>query len=149
VTRRLSLNEEDFEVLEDVGPAEATLGTVRGDEHEGIALEWDDRITETRREGTTEIWELHNFTADAHPIHIHEVQFRVLDSRPFGGRARRPERWERGLKDTVIAYPDEITRVKARFDLSGLFVWHWHILEQEDNEMMRPYGIRRRRRRRR
>ncbi len=44
-------------------------------------------------------------------------------------------------KDTVIAYPGEITRVKATFDRAGLFVWHCHIVEHEDNEMMRPYII--------
>jgi len=41
----------------------------------------------------------------------------------------------------VIAYPGEITRVKARFDFAGLYVWHCHILEHEDNEMMRPYVV--------
>jgi FtsP/CotA-like multicopper oxidase with cupredoxin domain len=43
--------------------------------------------------------------------------------------------------DTVIAYPDEITRVKATFKVPGLFVWHCHIVEHEDNEMMRPYRV--------
>jgi FtsP/CotA-like multicopper oxidase with cupredoxin domain len=88
-----------------------------------------------------EVWELHNFTADAHPIHIHEVQFQVVDRQPFDGAARPPEPYERGFKDTVIAYPGEITRVKALFDLPGLYVWHCHILEHEDNEMMRPYHV--------
>jgi hypothetical protein len=46
-----------------------------------------------------------------------------------------------GFKDTVIAYPEEITRIRARFDTSGLFVWHCHIVEHEDNEMMRPYYV--------
>jgi FtsP/CotA-like multicopper oxidase with cupredoxin domain len=41
-------------------------------------------------------------------------------------------------KDTVIAYPGEGTTDKARFDIAGLYVWHCHILEHEDNEMMRP-----------
>jgi FtsP/CotA-like multicopper oxidase with cupredoxin domain len=41
----------------------------------------------------------------------------------------------------VIAYPGQITRVKALFDLAGLYVWHCHIVEHEDNEMMRPYFI--------
>jgi spore coat protein A, manganese oxidase len=144
-TRRLSLNEEDSAVLEDVGPIEADLGTLTESRDEGVSLGWDEAITEKVREGATEIWELHNFTADAHPIHIHEVLFQVLDRRPFGGAKRRAESWERGPKDTVIAYPGEITRVKARFDRAGLFVWHCHILEHEDNEMMRPYRIRRRR----
>jgi FtsP/CotA-like multicopper oxidase with cupredoxin domain len=140
VTRRVSLNEEDSEVLEDVGPRAALLGTLNGD-GSGRALGWDDPITETPRVGTTEIWELHNFTEDAHPIHIHEIQFQVLGRQPFDGDARGPEPWETGLKDTVIAFPEEITRVKAHFDRAGLFVWHCHILEHEDNEMMRPYRI--------
>jgi FtsP/CotA-like multicopper oxidase with cupredoxin domain len=49
--------------------------------------------------------------------------------------------WETGFKDTVIAYPDEKTVVRARFDLQGLYVWHCHIVEHEDNEMMRPYAV--------
>jgi spore coat protein A, manganese oxidase len=44
-------------------------------------------------------------------------------------------------KDTVIAHPGEITRVNATFDRGGLFVWHCHIVEHEDHEMMRPYRI--------
>jgi spore coat protein A, manganese oxidase len=43
----------------------------------------------------------------------------------------------------VIAYPDQITRIKAQFDLPGLYVWHCHILEHEDNEMMRPFIVER------
>ena len=89
-----------------------------------------------------EIWELHNFTQDAHPIHIHEITFEILDRRAFGDPTPRPpESWEAGLKDTVIAYPGEVTRIKALFDRPGLFVWHCHIVEHEDNEMMRPYRI--------
>ena len=49
--------------------------------------------------------------------------------------------WERGWKDTVIANPGELTRIIAHFDLPGLYVWHCHILEHEDNEMMRPYIV--------
>jgi bilirubin oxidase len=43
----------------------------------------------------------------------------------------------------VIAYPHEVTRVRALFDHPGLFVWHFHIPEHEDNELMRPYRVRR------
>jgi spore coat protein A len=65
----------------------------------------------------------------------------VVNRQPFDGNPRPPESWELGRKDTVIAYPGEITRVKALFDRAGLFVWHCHIVEHEDNEMMRPYRI--------
>jgi FtsP/CotA-like multicopper oxidase with cupredoxin domain len=140
VTRRLSLNEADSVVLPDVGPSEALLGDLAAD---GSArpLKWADPPTEAPAVAATEVWELHNFTADAHPIHIHEVQFQVVDRQPFGGSPRAPEQGESGFKDTVIAYPGEITRVRATFGTPGLFVWHCHIVEHEDNEMMRPYFI--------
>jgi spore coat protein A, manganese oxidase len=139
-TRQVSLNEEDSAVLEGVGPREAELGTL-DEAGNPVILGWDHPITENPALGATEIWEIHNFTEDAHPIHIHEVQFQVVDRQPFEGGPRPPESWEAGYKDTVIAYPEEITRVKALFDLAGLYVWHCHILEHEDNEMMRPYRV--------
>jgi bilirubin oxidase len=140
-TRQVSLNEADSDVLQGVGPRAAFLGTVNKD-GTGKSLEWMAPPTETVKLGATEVWELYNFTEDAHPIHIHEVQFQVVnrESRETG-EVRPPERWEAGYKDTVIAYPDEITRVKATFDRPGLFVWHCHIVDHEDNEMMRPYTI--------
>jgi FtsP/CotA-like multicopper oxidase with cupredoxin domain len=52
-----------------------------------------------------------------------------------------PEPGEKGRKDTLIVYPGEFAMVKATFDLAGLYVWHCHILEHEDNEMMRPYEV--------
>jgi hypothetical protein len=55
------------------------------------------------------------------------------------GPARGPEVGEAGYKDTFIALPGEITRIKGKFDLPGRYVWHCHIVEHEDNEMMRPY----------
>lgn len=77
-----------------------------------------------------------------HPIHIHLVQFEVVARQDMTtGAVIEPEPWETGRKDTVIAYPDQITRVKARFEREGLYVWHCHILEHEDNEMMRPYCV--------
>jgi FtsP/CotA-like multicopper oxidase with cupredoxin domain len=139
-TRQVSLNEEDSSVLEGVGPREAELGTLDASGNP-VVLGWDHPITENPALGATEVWEIHNFTEDAHPIHIHEVQFQVMDRKPLEGGPRPPESWETGFKDTVIAYPDEITRVKALFDLAGLYVWHCHILEHEDNEMMRPYRV--------
>jgi spore coat protein A len=139
-TRRVSLNEDDSHVLEGVGPREALLGTVNAD-GTPHPLDWHEPITEHPDLNAVEVWEMYNFTEDAHPIHIHEVQFQVVDRQPFEGTARSPEVWETGYKDMVIAYPDEITRVKARFDIPGRFVWHCHIVEHEDNEMMRPYTV--------
>jgi spore coat protein A len=92
-----------------------------------------------------EDWEIYNFTVDAHPIHLHLVEFQVVNRTPIppsitlasGG----VQPWESGFKDTVIAYPGEITTVRAKFDIPGLYVWHCHIVEHEDNEMMRPYVV--------
>jgi FtsP/CotA-like multicopper oxidase with cupredoxin domain len=157
-TRQVSLNEQESATVwvstdrdgnvvldcangEPFGPVEADLGTL-SPEGTGNSLGWDEPITEDPALGAIEIWEIYNFTADAHPIHIHEVTFEVVGRQVIGeSGARPPERWEAGRKDTVIAYPNQITRVKALFDRAGLFVWHCHIVEHEDNEMMRPYRV--------
>ena len=55
--------------------------------------------------------------------------------------ARGPEPNETGYKDTVTAYPGEVTTVRALFDIQGLYVWHCHIVEHEDNEMMVPFCV--------
>jgi len=48
---------------------------------------------------------------------------------------------ETGRKDTVVCYPGDITIIKALFDIKGNYVWHCHILDHEDNEMMRPLNV--------
>ena len=136
------------------GPAQAMLGQVDGDGMPMHRMEGDP-VTENPDVGDTEVWEFHNFTADAHPLHVHATTFEVVDrqalvvdeageavppSRPVG-TARAPEAWESGFKDTVVAYPGEVTRIRATFGSPGQFVWHCHILEHEDNEMMRPYRV--------
>jgi FtsP/CotA-like multicopper oxidase with cupredoxin domain len=128
------------------GPQSATLGTVMFDAATGtwmgMPMMWTEPISENPALGATETWEIFNFTVDAHPIHIHEVQFQIVNREVIGsGAPRGPDPGESGRKDTVIAYPGEITRVRATYDQAGLFVWHCHILEHEDNEMMRPYRI--------
>jgi FtsP/CotA-like multicopper oxidase with cupredoxin domain len=151
-TRPLALIEMMSEFHD--GPAEAMLGHVDAD---GMPMHqmWSDPVTENPNVGDTEVWEFYNFTADAHPMHVHEVAFEVVNRQAlelneegetavpvqFAGDPRPPEAWESGLKDTVIAYPGEVTRIKAKFDTPGQFVWHCHIVEHEDNEMMRPYRI--------
>ena len=174
------------------------------------------RETELPAVGDTEIWEIINITADAHPMHTHLTSFQVLDRTPFqaagwinqydalmlangvlpgggppnqynirnadgaiGGnpainsflqlnKRRAPLPYEMGWKDTVITYPGEVTRIVVRwapqdspvtgvgapapgvnqypFDPTALingvgYVWHCHILDHEDNEMMRTYTV--------
>jgi len=122
------------------GPTAAKLGTLDAFGN-GVPLRWADAITENPPLGAVETWEIFNFTEDAHPIHLHLVQFQVVERQPFEGDPYGPEPGETGFKDTVIAYPGEITRIRARFDIEGLYVWHCHIVEHEDNEMMRPYCV--------
>ena len=143
-------NEEEEEVE---GPVEALLGTLDGG-NEPVEAHWMDPVTENPNVGDTEVWEFYNTTGDAHPMHIHEIAFTVVDREGLvldGEEVRTPvetdgvivppEPWESGFKDTVIAYPRQVTRVRARFGTPGQFVWHCHIVEHEDNEMMRPYRI--------
>jgi len=153
-TRQLALLEEMSGFWD--GPAAALLGTV-DDSGKAVHQMWADPVTENPSVGDTEVWELYNFTADAHPMHVHEVVFEVVDRQPITFKehmghvtevqltpnvpARPPEAWESGYKDTVIAYPGEVTRIRAQFITPGQFVWHCHIVEHEDNEMMRPYRI--------
>ena len=126
---------------------------------------WSDSVIENPRAGTTEIWHIINTTGDAHPIHVHLVQFQVLDQQPFdvaqyqatnqlvfARAASAPAPNERlAWKDTVKSMPGQVTRIIAKFDLpTGTsvtpgqkfrYVWHCHILEHEDNEMMRPFDV--------
>ena len=82
----------------------------------------------------------------SHDKNIH-FKFKVVNRELFDAvtgallGARAPEATEAGWKDTVIAYPGEVTRVNATFDKEGLYVWHCHIVEHEDNEMMVPYCV--------
>jgi spore coat protein A, manganese oxidase len=126
---------------------------------------WHEPITEDPRAGSIEIWSFINITADVHPLHVHLVQFQVLNRQPFNvatyqqtgklvftGAPMAPESNERpARKDTIKSYPGYVTRIIQRFDLPHgapktpgqelLYVWHCHILEHEDNEMMRPYKV--------
>ena len=122
------------------GPTIGMLGVLNPD-RSGDPVMWEEKVTENPAVGATEIWEIHNFTADAHPIHIHQTMFEVVNRETADGTVRGPNPWETGLKDTVIANPGEITRVKTFFDIQGRYAWHCHILEHEDNEMMRPLHI--------
>jgi spore coat protein A len=128
-----------------------------------INAPWADPVTETPRAGSVEVWRVINTTGDARPIHVHLVPFQILDRQPFdtaqypgrlvftGPRVIAPPDERPAFKDTVRAMPGEVVRVVARFDLpSGTqarpgqkfrYVFHCHILEHEDNDMMRPYDV--------
>ncbi|GIG90477.1 multicopper oxidase family protein [Plantactinospora endophytica] len=136
-TRQLSLNIRRADLAGRAAVVQL-LGTVAPD-GSGLPHEFHSPITENPMLGATEIWEFHNFTPDAHLVHIHQVQFQVVGRGRDGGRP--PEDPERGFKDTVVVLPGHVTRVKARFDTAGRFTWHCHILEHEDNEMMLPYHV--------
>lgn len=141
-TRRLTLDEN----MDDI---QRSMGMLLNN------TPWHAPITEKPLLHSTEIWELVNLTDDSHPIHLHLVRFRILDRRPiekfayqasgtvrFTGPARGPEPYESGWKDTVRADPGAITRILVPFEgFAGRYVWHCHILEHEDNEMMRPFEV--------
>jgi spore coat protein A len=105
--------------------------------------------------GSIEMWRFVNLTPDPHPIHLHLVRFQILERREFDvaayqkskevhftGPPMRPDPNEAGWKDTVRCPPKTITRIIARFEgFTGRYVWHCHVLEHEDNEMMRPYEV--------
>ena len=160
VTRPLALIEKmgmghDAEENEVEGPVEALLGVVENDGNV-TARTWGSPVTENPGVGVTEVWEFYNMTGDAHPMHVHEVAFEVVNREALvldadtdepllplqlSGAIRPPEAAETGFKDTVTAYPGEVTRIRAHFTAPGQFVWHCHIVEHEDNEMMRPFRI--------
>ncbi|MFJ9821868.1 multicopper oxidase family protein [Streptomyces sp. NPDC101151] len=138
--RRLSLNEEDSAYFANA-PTMDTLGTVTPS-GSATPLMWADPVTETPVKDETEIWELYNFTTDAHPIHVHQIGFQVLDHQAIGGGTPSPPKpGESGYKDTVIVLPGDVTRIKVRFDIAGRYVWHCHMTDHEDNEMMRPLQV--------
>jgi hypothetical protein len=133
------------------------------------AIAWHSPTTENPALGSTEIWEIYNATGDAHPVHLHLVHFEVLDRQEFTadvvpqpivqhngslGNGFRLENIQLGVpvdpgseyvensaKDMVTALPGQVTRIKAKFDREGRYVWHCHILSHEDHEMMRVLHV--------
>ena len=109
----------------------------------------------TNPDGTqsvTETWNIYNTTADTHPIHLHQVSFQIVSRQGFNakvdpltgdmtnikltGKPSGPDANEAGWKDTVRMNPGEVTTIIAKFDLPGKYVWHCHILEHEEHDMM-------------
>jgi spore coat protein A, manganese oxidase len=150
---------------------------------------FEDAVDTTPKRGSVQYWDIVNTTVDAHPMHLHLVQFKVigrwtLDINKYTkaaitpnpltggiivnkainpmqfvmGAMRAPEPGEEGFKDTAKSFPGELLRIVAKWDggwqdvadplapakpfyqpvTSGPYVWHCHIVDHEDNEMMRP-----------
>lgn len=126
---------------------------------------YHDAPSEVVTAGSVEVWEILNLSADTHPMHFHLVNVQVLSRQPFNvmnyaggeplwlGRPQPPDANELGWKETVRVNPGQATRVIVRFDLPGglpfavppsprtggnEYVWHCHILEHEEHDMMRP-----------
>jgi len=182
-----------FEGLDEFGRLQPLLGTAEpATDYQGNPIDWPDEpmyvnagltgqmegsigwhspTTENPALGDTEVWEIYNATPDAHPIHLHLVNFEIIDRQAFTadvvpqpivqhngeiGQGARLENIQKvGLvltdppagytenapKDMVTALPDQVTRIKATFDKPGRYVWHCHILSHEDHEMMRVLHV--------
>jgi FtsP/CotA-like multicopper oxidase with cupredoxin domain len=125
-----------------------------------------DTTTENVAAGAVEVWQIANLTGDTHPIHFHLVNAQVVARQPFNvgkyagtpiytGPARLPDPTETGWKETVKMHPGEVTTVIMKFDLPTVpfafptsprtggheYVWHCHILEHEEHDMMRPLVV--------
>ena len=164
VTRKLML----FEGMDQFGRLQPMLGVVDPTNPFDGTLLWDEPTTEKPVLNSTETWEIYNATMDAHPMHIHLVKFQILGRQKYTativpkdntahngsismggklanislmGKQKGPERYESGWKDTGIMYPGEVTRVAAKFNRLGQYVWHCHILSHEDHEMMRRFEV--------
>ncbi|RKN37497.1 multicopper oxidase family protein [Streptomyces hoynatensis] len=146
-TRRLLL----AQTIHEDGRAVPMLGTC-----ERGVLGWSDPVTEAPGYGDTETWELYNATDQTHAVHLHLVQFEVLGEAPFEaeqdpetkalsrvslGSFRRPNGAEAAPKDTVRVPPHHMLRLRAHFDRRGEYVWHCHLLEHEDHDMMRKFVV--------
>lgn len=152
-----------FEQLDATAPVAATRDFVLTEEMDaqghslGVRINgkgYDDPVTEKVKLGTLEKWRFINTTEDAHPMHLHLVQFQIVDRQGFDteafshghlqlvGRARKPSPNEAGWKDTAVVSPREVLTILVRFEgYAGRFVYHCHMLEHEDNDMMRPYEV--------
>ena len=115
---------------------------------------YDDPVTELPELGALEKWRFINTTDDAHPMHLHLVQFQILERQGFDmpaftqgrlqllGSPRPPAPNEAGWKDTAVVNPRDVLTILVRFEgYTGRYVFHCHMLEHEDNDMMRPYEV--------
>ncbi|MEI8370522.1 MAG: multicopper oxidase domain-containing protein [Planctomycetia bacterium] len=113
-------------------------------------------VTEKIQVGKTVVWEIYNTTEDVHPVHIHLAAFQVQNRQDFTtsidvktgatiytptGAIQKPQANELGWKDTVLVYPGQMTRVVAKYDRKGDYIWHCHIMSHEESDMMRKFSV--------
>lgn len=146
----LATKHRDFVIIERMDEKGRSLGVrING-------KDYSDPVTETVKLGSLETWRFINTTEDAHPMHLHLVQFQVLYRQGFNpeehrkgnlvpvGSQRPPAEQEAGWKDTAVVLPGEMLTILVRFEgYTGQYVFHCHMLEHEDNDMMRPFIVER------
>src|SRR5690625_298201 len=93
------------------------------------------RIDFTQKVGETEVWEVYNkpdmMGGMIHPFHIHGTQFIVISI-----NGEDPPENLQGYKDTIALNPGDKAKIAVKFEEKGVFMYHCHILEHEDNGMM-------------
>ena len=171
VNRMLTLNEDfdDYgRLIQTLGTFDQNGENNQGLPTWGRA--YTDPSTENPTAGSTEVWQLFNLTGDVHPIHFHLVNVQIIQRQAFSGvpgnqgvdwdysgPAMPPDPNEIGWKETVRMNPGEVTTVIMQFNLPNLpasmgdpksprtggheYVWHCHILEHEEHDMMRPLVV--------
>lgn len=127
------------------------------------ARHFEDTVNFFVTAGATEIWKFVNLTEDVHPMHVHLVQFQALSRQSISNPttfdlatdatapgqplqidtlAISPDANEQGWKDTIRTNPAEVLTIMATFDgFLGRYMYHCHIIEHEDSEMMRPFVV--------
>jgi spore coat protein A len=115
-----------------------------------------DSRPEIIKQGAVEKWVIYNTTDHTHPMHLHQVAFLIISQQQFEstttstggikitrliGKPQPPAPNEAGWKDTVQVNPGEAVTIEAKFDLPGKYVWHCHILEHEENDMMHYFIV--------
>ncbi|WP_090508370.1 multicopper oxidase family protein [Natronorubrum sediminis] len=151
--RYLTLNSG---ATDDYGRQLHLLGTAQDQD----GLEMGAPVTEDPSLGDTEIWSFANRSAMSHPIHLHLVHFQMLGRQSNGDydpedkidldALETPEPYERGWNDVITVDPGEVVHVIVHFgehdglfnDQTGTYMWHCHMVEHEDHDMMRPFEVR-------
>jgi FtsP/CotA-like multicopper oxidase with cupredoxin domain len=124
-----------------------------------VARHFEDTVNWFVAYGAMEVWRFLNLTEDTHPMHVHLVQFQALHRDRYNtagfdaasGHTVTPVTFtvhgtldanEVGWKDTVRVNPGELLSIAATFDgYTGRYMYHCHILEHEDHDMMRPFIV--------